>query len=258
MRSKVESLVRQQFNRVGERWAARSGNMVLSGEELGWLPDLSNARILDLGCGPATYARRLSRHARLVVGIDLSDSMLTMAQQRCMAVRGALVQGTVARLPFASNSFDACFCAFCFAQFVSPKRMIREMVRVVRPRGIVALMDVVAPGRRQQAQLNRLERARTNCYTRILNLDRLIHTFAELPLRWISCTLATRPVSFKRWVAASGLKRGSEAFRRARRAFLRAVVEQRSGGNRPAPLAARSYRYLVAQIVLQKRSSDPA
>src|SRR5688500_9526897 len=126
MQENIESLIRTEFNQVGERWAGTEWNRgwVRSREYLGWLPVLSNARILDLGCGPATYTRSLARHAGLLVGIDLSDSMLAVARKRCTATRTAFVQGTASRLPFRSSSFDVCFCAFCFAQFFSPRRMI--------------------------------------------------------------------------------------------------------------------------------------
>ena len=70
--------------------------------------------ILDVGCGTGRFAARVLRHFPLarVWGLDLSDGMLGVAQERCRASDGRfhVVQADSQRLPFADDTFDAVTC----------------------------------------------------------------------------------------------------------------------------------------------------
>lgn len=112
-----------------------------------WAPLLADiARIedgqsvLDVACGTGIVARtvadRLGTTGR-VVGLDLNDGMLTVARR----VRPDLDwrHGDVADLPFADGSFDAVLCQMALMFFPDKARALREMLRVARPGGVVAL-----------------------------------------------------------------------------------------------------------------------
>jgi ubiquinone/menaquinone biosynthesis C-methylase UbiE len=97
-------------------------------------------RILDVGCGPALDAAELS--ARIgargeLVGVDLSEAMITAARRRA----GALDTPTrfeiasAYDLPFDEASFDACRAERLFMHLPEPQRALPEMRRVTRPGG---------------------------------------------------------------------------------------------------------------------------
>jgi ubiquinone/menaquinone biosynthesis C-methylase UbiE len=159
-----------------------------------------------------------------------------------------LVQGDGHRLPFASHSFDACNCSFCFANIGDPRLVIQEMARVLRPGGLIAVTDVVAVGLREHYEVNRLECAREPENTRILELREFAHLFSDLPLRWRSCTLTHQTVDFRRWITASTLTPGSSAFRHAKAAFRQAVLNQQGAGMR----IDRRYCYSIARFLLER------
>lgn len=101
-------------------------------------------RILDVGCGTGLLAARLRRElprAR-VVGCDFSRGMLAHAARRAKAP--ALVQGTALALPFADASFDAVVSTEAFHWFPDPVQALRELRRVVVPKGRV-LVSLVNP-----------------------------------------------------------------------------------------------------------------
>jgi SAM-dependent methyltransferase len=101
--------------------------------------------VLDVACGTGIVARtaadRLGAGSH-VVGLDLNEAMLTVARR----VRPELEwrQGDVAALPFADASFDAVLCQMALMFFPDRARAIRELGRVARPSGVVAL---AVPGR---------------------------------------------------------------------------------------------------------------
>jgi SAM-dependent methyltransferase len=113
-----------------------------------WAPLLADvARIeagqavLDVACGTGIVARTVAERrgtADHVVGIDLNDGMLAVARR----VRPDLDwrQGDVADLPFPDGSFDAVVCQMALMFFPDRAAALREMARVVRRGGVVALV----------------------------------------------------------------------------------------------------------------------
>jgi len=92
--------------------------------------------VLDLGCGPGFVAARLraSRPDLRIVGVDTDRATL----------REAPVLRVVAaadRLPFASAVFSAAFARLVLRHVPEPERSVRELARVVMPRGRVLLAD---------------------------------------------------------------------------------------------------------------------
>ncbi|HEY9233078.1 MAG TPA: class I SAM-dependent methyltransferase, partial [Blastocatellia bacterium] len=78
------------------------------------LGELSEARVLDLGCGSATYAARLAARGARVAGVDLSATMLELARARSRANRvelELLVADISKPLPLSDAQFDLVFSA---------------------------------------------------------------------------------------------------------------------------------------------------
>jgi len=74
-----------------------------------------------------------------VVGLDSSERLVAAA--RAMHV-GQFVVGDATALPFADNSFDTCRADRVFQHLAEPQRAVREMARVTRPDGNVALSEM--------------------------------------------------------------------------------------------------------------------
>jgi ubiquinone/menaquinone biosynthesis C-methylase UbiE len=101
--------------------------------------------LLDIGCGTGRFASRLLKRqpGARVWGLDLSPGMLGRCRLRGQALGGRLqvVQGDSARLPFASNTFDAVTCAHSFHHYPQQEGVVREMHRVLRPGGRLLIVD---------------------------------------------------------------------------------------------------------------------
>jgi SAM-dependent methyltransferase len=96
--------------------------------------------VLDVACGTGVVARtvadRLSGTGR-ITGLDLSEGMLAVARR----VRPDLEwqQGDVAHLPHGDGTFDVVLCQMALMFFPDRPAALREMARVTRPGGTVAL-----------------------------------------------------------------------------------------------------------------------
>ena len=112
------------------------------------LPELRpGMRLLDVGCGPGSITRGLAERVAPgpVVGLDLSRETLAAARDDA-AVRGLenlrYEEGSVYELPFPDDSFDVAYAHQVLQHLREPGAALREMLRVVRPGGLVAVRDV--------------------------------------------------------------------------------------------------------------------
>ncbi|HRW10886.1 MAG TPA: class I SAM-dependent methyltransferase [Caldilineaceae bacterium] len=103
-------------------------------------------RVLDVACGTGILACEAAERVGPdgeVIGLDINDGMLTVARRKNNAI--AWRQGDAEDLPFADNTFDAVVSQFGLMFFADRQLALREMARVLRPGGrlAVAVWDCV-------------------------------------------------------------------------------------------------------------------
>ncbi|MER6440112.1 methyltransferase domain-containing protein [Streptomyces sp. NPDC001185] len=103
-------------------------------------------RVLDAGCGTGRALpplRAAVGPAGTVIGVDLTPAMLTAAVRVGRDRVGRLLLADVAALPLRSASLDAVFGAGLIAHLPNPEANLRELARVVRPGGTLALFHPI-------------------------------------------------------------------------------------------------------------------
>ncbi|GAA5116049.1 class I SAM-dependent methyltransferase [Haloechinothrix salitolerans] len=102
------------------------------------LEDVDGTDVLEIGCGSAPCARWLLTRGARVVGVDLSEGMLThgVAANARTGLHPALLRANAERLPLADSGFDVACSAFGAVPFVpSLDAVFGEVHRVLRPGG---------------------------------------------------------------------------------------------------------------------------
>ncbi|WP_329189472.1 class I SAM-dependent methyltransferase [Streptomyces sp. NBC_01428] len=103
-------------------------------------------RVLDAGCGTGRALPPLKAvvgASGVVVGADLTWAMLEAAVRAGRDRDGRLLLTDVAALPLRSESLDAVFAAGLVAHLPNPAENLRELARVVRPGGRLALFHPI-------------------------------------------------------------------------------------------------------------------
>jgi demethylmenaquinone methyltransferase / 2-methoxy-6-polyprenyl-1,4-benzoquinol methylase len=138
----LNHLLSMQLDRVWRRRVARIVRPILQ---------RSDARVLDLCCGTGDLALSLRRapgtQAR-IIGADFSHAMLVRARAKGSAdSAGALpvFEADALRMPFADSSFDLVTTAFGFRNLANYEDGLREIYRVLRPGGTVAILEFTEP-----------------------------------------------------------------------------------------------------------------
>lgn len=108
----------------------------------------AGAKVLDVACGNGNAALAAAHRFCRVVGVDYVPSLLARARERASAERLEVefVEGDAEQLPFPSASFDVALSTFGVMFAPDQARAARELVRVVRRGGRIALASWTPEG----------------------------------------------------------------------------------------------------------------
>jgi len=226
-----KTVVREEFTRQADAFAAAEA--ITSEARLARLiaairPDHGD-RALEVATGPGYVAMALARECGEVTGIDLTEALLRIAE-RTRVERGLanvhFELGDAENLPGAE--FDIVVCRFAFHHFEDPKRVLDQMVRVCRPRGIVAVEDLYASEVPERAaQWNAIERLRDRSHTRALPLSELIAMMAQAGIEIERLYSDEITADVEGWLASS--QTSAEDEREVRAQLMRDMNEDLSG-----------------------------
>jgi demethylmenaquinone methyltransferase/2-methoxy-6-polyprenyl-1,4-benzoquinol methylase len=144
----LNHLLSMQLDRVWRARAARRLQPILARRD---------AQVLDLCCGTGDLAIALSRAGKArVIGADFAHSMLIRAREKAAALAsgggtgdamapGCFFEADALRLPFADFSFDLVTSAFGFRNLANYEAGLREIQRVLKPGGTIAILEFAEP-----------------------------------------------------------------------------------------------------------------
>lgn len=109
--------------------------------------------VLDVATGTGRLPRALLRQPAFegrVIGLDLSRGMLEEAVRHTaqFADRLTYIHQSASRLPFVANTFDAVTCIEALEFMPDPLQVLQELVRVLRPGGVLLVTNRVGPDAR--------------------------------------------------------------------------------------------------------------
>ena len=112
------------------------------------LPLAPAMRVLDLACGDGFYTRRIAERLRpegSVTGADVNIAYLEQARTEAARRRSSagvdFVVASFDALPFPEATFDFVWCAQSLYSLPDPVVVLRHLARVVRPGGLVAILE---------------------------------------------------------------------------------------------------------------------
>jgi SAM-dependent methyltransferase len=101
-------------------------------------------RVLNAGAGQGTFSLRLAEHGFDVTSADASPTAVAVLEKR---VGGEVAEADVTDLPFADETFDAAVLGEVLEHIPDDSAALREVARVVRPEGVLAVSVPADPAR---------------------------------------------------------------------------------------------------------------
>ena len=123
------------YERLMGRWSRLVGAVFID-----WLEVPTGLSWLDVGCGNGAFTEVMVAGAAPagVQGIDPSEAQIAYARGRAPLTRAEFRVGGAEALPFADASVDVAVMALVITFVTNPAKAVGEMVRVVKPGGLVA------------------------------------------------------------------------------------------------------------------------
>jgi demethylmenaquinone methyltransferase/2-methoxy-6-polyprenyl-1,4-benzoquinol methylase len=107
----------------------------------------NGSKILDVATGTGKQAFAFAKRGYEVIGIDLSEAMLNVANKKNKYGNAKFEVADATNLPFGDNSFDVSCVSFGLHDmplFIREKAL-KEMVRVTKPEGRIIIVDYALP-----------------------------------------------------------------------------------------------------------------
>ncbi|MES1179516.1 MAG: class I SAM-dependent methyltransferase [Myxococcales bacterium] len=140
---------RQQAMWASGDFSVIGTTLQIVGESLCEAVDLeAGSKVLDVACGNGNAALAAARRFCDVVGLDYVPALLAAGRDRARGERLAIdfVSGDAEALPFADASFDVALSTYGVMFAPSQEQAARELWRVVRPGGKIALANWTPEG----------------------------------------------------------------------------------------------------------------
>lgn len=171
-----KEVVRQEFTRQAQAYAANplTTNESRLSRLVQAVQPQPHARVLDVATGPGPVALAFAEAGCEVVGIDLTEAPLAIAE-RMRQARGLtnlrFQLGDAEHLAFGEQEFDIVVSRFALHHCEDAQRVLAEMARVCRASGRVVIDDlVVSEHPTRAAYQNRFEHLRDPSHTHALSI----------------------------------------------------------------------------------------
>jgi ubiquinone/menaquinone biosynthesis C-methylase UbiE len=196
--------VRQQFGANAAAYA--TSKVHAQGASLARLVELVNPQphwqALDVATAAGHTAFVLAPHVAQVVATDLTPEMLPVAAkvaQEKGIKNVSFREADAEALPFADASFDLVTCRIAPHHFPNVDRFLHESARVLRPGGILAVVDNIVPDGEAGMYVNDFEKLRDPSHYRCIGLDEWVDGFQVAGFTVLNQETALKEITFNDW-----------------------------------------------------------
>ena len=159
---------------------------------------------LDIATAAGHTAFAFAPHVTHVWATDITPEMLTVAHEQ-VAARGAdnvtVEHADAEDLPYADGRFDLLTCRIAPHHFPDIDAFLREAVRVLRPGGILAVVDNVVPAGVAGDYVNAFEKLRDPSHGRCLSVEEWLEGYARVGFKLTRQEVLEKQMVFEDWAA---------------------------------------------------------
>jgi ubiquinone/menaquinone biosynthesis C-methylase UbiE len=201
-----KTLVQEQFGKTAAHYLTSKPHA--KGASLERMVELSAPqkawRMLDVATGGGHVAYTFAPHVARVWATDITQEMLDMVKAEALKRGLANIRTAYAKaeaLPFDEDSFDLVTCRIAPHHFDSIPAFLAEVRRVLKPDGVLALVDNVVPAGAVGDYVNAFERLRDPSHLRAWTMEEWRAALADAGLQPVHEEQIYKTMEFKSWAA---------------------------------------------------------
>ncbi len=104
---------------------------------------IKNKDVLEIATGPGLLAKHVAPYARKIIATDYSDGMIAEARKGTYSGNLVFEKADAAELPYQDDSFDVVIIANALHIVPDPKKVLKEIDRVLKPDGLLIAPNFV-------------------------------------------------------------------------------------------------------------------
>jgi SAM-dependent methyltransferase len=137
----------QGWERIAPNYSERTASTTVQSADalLDAARVVAGSTVLDVACGPGHVAARAADRGAVASGVDIAAAMVEIARRAHPGIEFTVAPAE--QLPHADGAFDAIVSNFGLPHFADPEVTVRELRRVTRRGGRVALTTWCPPSR---------------------------------------------------------------------------------------------------------------
>ena len=165
---------------------------------------LTNASVLEVAAGTCACRRAIASYAQNVVCLDMTPAMLSVGKaeaEKAGLHNMTFVLGDAAGMPFLENSFDLVISRLAFHHFPDVRQVFEEMVRVLKPRGRLVLIDMEAAEEPLRRIQDEIETLRDPSHVKNLSIAEMQQLFADHALQVVHQDVTSIQQHLTAWMA---------------------------------------------------------
>ncbi len=159
---------------------------------------------LDIATAAGHTAFAFAPHVAHVLATDITPEMLTVAREQ-VAERDAdnvtVESADAENLPYAADRFDLLTCRIAPHHFPDINAFLRESVRVLRPGGVLAVVDNIVPAGAAGDFVNAFEKLRDPSHGRCLSVEEWLESYTRAGLQLTRHEILEKEMVFEDWAA---------------------------------------------------------
>jgi ubiquinone/menaquinone biosynthesis C-methylase UbiE len=201
-----KTLVQEQFGKTAASYLTSAPHA--KGASLERLVELTKPqktwRALDVATGGGHVAYTFAPHVQRMWATDITQEMLDMVKGEAVKRGLANLRTTYAKaeaLPFEDATLDLVTCRIAPHHFDSIPQFLTEVHRVLKPSGVVAIVDNVVPVGSVGDYVNAFERFRDPSHLRAWTMEEWRKAFADAGLEVTQEEQVYKQMEFKSWAA---------------------------------------------------------